>query len=112
MCRLLRYVMTYPGQVLIHDSLFDLDCERVFGSLEIADEELAAISFDIAHDIAIGAQLAAGVMAYFVPGDYPCVLIVEYSRDQVLLRACVAIGIHEGPPKVPEKRKSWPSRAA
>ncbi len=103
--------MNYPGQVLIHEALFSRDCERIFGSLEVADEELAAILFDIAHDTAIGAQLAVGVMGYSVLGGCPCVLIVEYNRGQVFLRACVAIGIRESAPSSPAQPRSLPSGA-
>jgi hypothetical protein len=95
--------MTYSGQALIHDPLFDRDCECVFGSLEVADAELAVMSYRIAHNIAIGAQLTPGLMGYVVTCQHPCVLIVEYIGNEILLRACVAVRVHEAAPAILQK---------
>lgn len=84
-------MLPYPGRLLVHDPQFDRDCERVFGSLETADDELAQFMFDVGHDVVTGAAISQWVSVFVVAAGRPCLVVVESLGDHLLLRALVAV---------------------
>ena len=85
--------MLYPGRSLVHDRKFDRDCEEFFGSLERADDRLAAFLFELAHGVVHGIKITSTVSAFMADVELSCVVIVELCGGDLFLRGLVVLDV-------------------